>query len=975
MCIRDSGCGDVNGDDNSDFIIGAPYNDQNGASSGRAYIYFNSMSGTDIEDLTFTGASANDNFGNSVSTAGDVNGDGYDDIIIGAFDYNAAQGRVYIFFGGSIMNNVADVSLTGASVGDWFGWSVSSAGDVNGDGYSDVIVGAILNDAGGTGAGRAYIYFGGSSMNNVADLIMTGEAGSDQFGVSVSSAGDVNGDGYSDVIVGANGNDAGGSNAGRAYIYFGGSAMNNVADVIMTGAAAGDQFGISVSSAGDVNGDGYSDVIVGAYGNDAVGTDAGRAYVYFGGSSMNDIADVLLTGEAASDGLGISVATAGDVNGDGYSDLIVGANLNDAGGSNAGRAYVYFGGSVMNNVADVTLTGVAVSDQFGISVSTAGDLNGDGYSDVIAGANLNDAGGASAGRAYVYFGGNLMDSTADVLLTGAAANDQYGSSVSTAGDMNGDGYSDLIIGADQNDAGGSSAGRVYLYDYFMKNEIIPDLSMTGASGNRFGYSVSSAGDVNGDGYSDVIIGADRYSSFTGRAYIYFGGASMNNIADVTMTGEAASNDFGLSVSSAGDVNGDGYSDVIIGADGYSSYTGRAYVYYGGVSINNVADVIMTGEANDNYYGSSVSSAGDVNGDGYSDVVVGAWGYTSNGGRSYIYFGGASMNNAADVSMTGETISNYFGISVSSAGDINGDGYSDVIIGASGYSSFTGRAYIYFGGVSMNNFADVTMTGETTGNSFGCSVSSAGDVNGDGYPDLIVGGFGYSSTGRVYLYDYQMRNEITQDVTMTGETANDYFGYSVSSAGDVNGDGYSDVIVGAYRYSSYTGRAYIYFGGASMDNVADMTMTGETTSSYFAASVSSAGDVNGDGYSDVIISADGYSASTGRAYIYFGGALMDNTADVTMTGEAAGISFGYSVSSAGDVNGDGYSDVIVGAINYSSSTGRAYIFFGGASMNNIADVTMTGEAIGVYFGNSVSSAGDVNGDGYSDVIVGLSLIHI
>ncbi|MBK8381484.1 MAG: FG-GAP repeat protein [Ignavibacteria bacterium] len=167
-----------------------------------------------------------------------MNGDGYSDVIVGAPFNNAGgtdAGRAYIYFGGSAMNNVADLIMTGEAAGDQFGSSVSSAGDVNGDGYSDVIVGAILNDAGGTGAGRAYIYFGGSSMNNVADLIMTGEAGSDQFGVSVSSAGDVNGDGYSDVIVGANGNDAGGSNAGRAYIYFGGSAMNNVADVIMTG--------------------------------------------------------------------------------------------------------------------------------------------------------------------------------------------------------------------------------------------------------------------------------------------------------------------------------------------------------------------------------------------------------------------------------------------------------------------------------------------------------------------------------------------------------------------------------------------------------------------------------------------------------------------------------------------------------------------------------------------------------------------
>ncbi len=135
----------------------------------------------------------------------------------------------------------------------------------------------------------------------------------------------------------------------------------------------------------------------------------------------------------------------------------------------------------------------------------------------------------------------------------------------------------------------------------------------------------------------------------------------------------------------------------------------------------------------------------------------------------------------------------------------------------------------------------------------------------------------------------------------------------------------------------------------MNNVADVIMTGEATGINFGVSVSSAGDVNGDGYSDVIVGAYGYSSNTGRAYMYFGGAAMDNAADVTMTGETAGNIFGVSVSSAGDVNGDGYSDVIVGAYGYSSSTGRAYIFFGGSSMDNIADVTMTGEAANNYFG--------------------------
>ena len=268
--------------------------------------------------------------------------------------------------------------FTGFAASDNFGFSVSSAGDLNGDGYGDLIIGAPLNDAGGANAGRAYIYFGGSIINTGVDIVLTGLAAGDQFGYSVSTAGDVNGDGYDDVIVGANLNDAGGSNAGRAYIYFGGISMNNVADIILTGAAGSDNFGSAVSTAGDVNGDGYSDVIVGANSNDAGGTNAGRAYIYFGGSTMNSTADVLLTGEAANDGLGTAVSTARDMNGDGYDDVLVSATGNDAGGTNAGRAYVFFGGSLMNNTADVVMTGSAAGDLFGVSVSTAGDVNGDG---------------------------------------------------------------------------------------------------------------------------------------------------------------------------------------------------------------------------------------------------------------------------------------------------------------------------------------------------------------------------------------------------------------------------------------------------------------------------------------------------------------------------------------------------------------------------------------------------------------------
>jgi len=861
--------------------------------NGQKIIQNEDPEGDAMQERLFTGFAASDQFGYSLSSAGDVNGDGYADIIIGTPLNDAgglSAGRAYIYYGGIMINSVVDVILTGLTANDQFGISVSTAGDVNGDGYGDVIVGANLNDAGGSNAGRAYIYFGGSSMNNTADIILTGAAASDNFGTSVSTAGDVNGDGYSDVIVGASANDAGGSNAGRAYVYFGGSAMNNIADVLLTGEALSDGLGISVANAGDVNGDGYGDVISGASGNDAGGSSAGRAYIFFGGSSMNSVADVIMTGAAANDLFGGYLSTAGDVNGDGYSDVIVGANLNDAGGTDAGRAYIYYGGSSPDNTADVILTGVNSGDRLGNSVSTAGDVNGDGYSDVIAGANLNDAGGANAGRAYVYFGGSSMNSTPDFSLTGEIANDQFGWTVSTAGDMNGDGYSDLISGAINNDAGGTNAGRVYVYLNSMNGIDISDEIFQGvAAGDLFGNSISGGNDINGDGYEDLIVGA--YTNDTtkaGRIYVYFGGIIQDNIADITITGAAAGDQFGISVSHTGDINSDGFGDVIIGANGNDSggaVSGRAYIYFGGVVPDTVADVIMTGESADDNFGFSVFSAGDINGDGFNDVIVGApqndaFGL-NNAGRAYIYFGGSIMNNVADVILSGLTINDKLGNSVSPAGDINADGYGDVIVGAFLTGNNAGSAYIYFGGSAPDSTADMILNGETSNDQFGVSVASAGDMNGDGYSDVIVGANGNdgggSGSGRTYVYFGGAFPNYEADVIMTGAATGDLFGFPVSTAGDVNGDGYSDVIVAA-NYNDAggidAGSAYIFFGGRIPDNVPDVIMIGEAAQDRFGNDVAFAGDLNDDGLSDVIAGAafnDNGGTDAGKAYLYYSSA--------------------------------------------------------------------------------------------------------
>ncbi len=426
----------------------------------------------------------------------------------------------------------------------WYGYSVSSAGDVNGDGYSDIIVGAPYYDNVESNEGAAFVYYGSSTGPSVASnwMMESNQTGA-QYGISVSSAGDVNGDGYSDIIVGANQYDNVENNEGAAFVYYG-SATGPSAVPNWTGES--DQafafYGISVSSAGDVNGDGYSDIIVGANGYSNGEANEGAAYVYYGSSGgLSLTVDWMMESNLASAQYGISVASAGDVNGDGYSDIIIGAYGYDNGEADEGAAYVYFGGSTgPSATADWTREGNQVDAHYGFSVSSAGDVNGDGYSDIIIGAYGYDNGEADEGTAYVYFGGSTGPS---VVPNWSGESNQagacYGISVSSAGDVNGDGYSDIIVGAYRYDNGEADEGAAYVYSGGSTGPSTA-ADWTGESNQIsacYGISVSSAGDVNGDGYSDIIVGAYRYDNGEtneGIASVYYGGSTGVNERKISM---------------------------------------------------------------------------------------------------------------------------------------------------------------------------------------------------------------------------------------------------------------------------------------------------------------------------------------------------------------------------------------------------------------------------------------------------------
>lgn len=785
---------------------------------------------------------------------------------------------------------------------------------------------------------------GRKTVSSVSKRILSGPEASEQFGSSAASAGDVNGDGYPDIIVGAY---EYGSVTGRAYIYFGGPGMKSTPDIILTGEGTNQDFGTSVAGAGDVNGDGYADVIVGANGYN---THTGRAYIYFGGPHMTGTPDVILNGESSGDNFGSKVAGAGDVNGDGYADVIVGAFGNS---SSRGRVYVYFGGPNMSSSPAVKLSGQSTGDLFGMSVSSAGDVNGDGYSDILIGASGRNS---ATGRAYVFLGGKSVATTPYLTLDGEAAGDEFGYSASSAGDVNGDGYSDFMVGAF---AHNSSEGKVYLYYGGPDSNATATVTFSGeTAGSIFGYSIACAGDVNGDGYSDLVIGAPGYSSGTGRVYLYYGGKLITKGPGDEISGDGASAGLGTSVSGAGDLKGDGFSEYMAGETGYNSHEGAECLFAAPMrgSVHSDFDIVSTGGQD---LGVSLTDAGDVNGDGYHDVAIGG------AGKVYIYFGGPKMDTTADVVLAGATTA--FGTSIAGLGDINGDGYSDLAVGDPNDASGSGKVFVYFGGKGAPLSTDSVIDGSVLGQFIGKYVAAAGDLNGDGYNDVAVGDYydNPNSSPAVFVFwggkTFSTTNHLiveTGDYTTTSDLT--------ISSGDINNDGYSDLLVGDPYANSNAGAVYVFYGGTSMTGDPDGLINGQSASERFGDCISS-GDFNGDGYADFAVGAPNYGNGAGRVLVYEGSRTLDTVASAVIYGRNTAETFGISVAAAGDINGDGYSDIVVGTIPNSGNF-ATHVYFGGQTIDTVSDMDLnyTGSGFG-FFGTSVTTC-DYNGDGLADVIV-------
>ncbi|MBI5787414.1 MAG: FG-GAP repeat protein [Candidatus Schekmanbacteria bacterium] len=946
-----------------------------------------------------------------------------------------------------------------------------------------------------------------------------GEAMYDNAGISIASVGDVNGDGFNDILIGAHNNDEGGANAGKVYLVFGkdkgGQAYLNLAeaDVAFIGEAEFDGAGSVVAYAGDVNGDGLGDFLIGAANNDERGDNTGKAYLIFGkkeGWSKKiplSQADVSFLGERSEDYAGSGLGYVGDVNGDGFDDFMIGSKNNTDGGEEAGKCYLIWGkaGTWDKRMklanADVSFIGEDKNDRVGGVMAYAGDVNGDGYDDFLIGAPLKNAKGPESGQVYLFLGRaiglipNMDLSRADATFIGEDRDNTAGNALGFIGDLNGDGLSDFIIAAENNSETGKSAGKCYLFwgkeKGWRKDISLPeaDVMLNGEQpGDHFGSAIAYSGDFTAHGQEGFVISAtrsDEGEKKAGKIYFYQSQPQWAHVTDAATSflnyvGEKKNDLAGSRLAYAGDINGDGLPDVLIGADSASHggrQAGQVYLVTGQIN-RPPAKITQVGFKRDASYSKDLDT----------QVEAGDWLYLEVKGEDaqkerrnvMQVFAATGSNNKIKVNLvetkedsgvfrgrfqlvetrsnellkrlavkSGDTISVFLkGLDAASVKVHLKVSYADCLIDddVSGESFGNGNAHMESGetielGVVLENNYFQNLTGIT-------AALSTSDPN----VNLLKGELSFGNiaskqrqsssssalfrisancvSGQVLNFKLNIKSKeglkweddfslpVENVIMISGKLTDSLTGLPVDDATVVvlkkkkkeftmsGHDGVYKLYLPAGEYKEtlvITAAGYLNLKKAvncakesRLDlklaprqklTAAPVTFSGERTYDSSGDAASYAGDVNGDGYDDFLIASwgnDEGGLDAGKVYLIFGRAggwdkqFNLDRADASFIGESEYDEAGRSVAYAGDVNGDGFSDFLIGAPKNDfggDKSGQTYLFLGkpaGWKRNTLlseADASFIGEANHDRAGSAISYAGDVNGDGYDDFLIG------